>query len=40
LAIKPGETLQQIGALGFKRVDDLLYARHVSLPGRTELNAG
>jgi hypothetical protein len=38
LVIKPGETLQQIGALGLKRVDDLLHARHVSLPGRNELN--
>src|SRR5436190_12766873 len=37
LAIKPSETLLQIGALGFKRVDDLLQARHVILPGRDEL---
>src|SRR3954449_1330178 len=37
LAIKPSETLLQIGALGFKRVDDLLQARHVVLPGRDEL---
>ena len=34
LAVNPGETLQQIVALGFERVDDLLYARHVSLPSR------
>src|SRR3954469_6278400 len=39
LAIKPTETLLQIGALGFKRVDDLLHARHVILPGRDELEA-
>src|SRR3954452_9525477 len=32
LAIKPSETLLQIGALGFERVDDLLHARHVILP--------
>src|SRR3954452_5717752 len=39
LAIKPSETLLQIGAFGFKRVDDLLHARHMILPDRDELEA-
>ena len=39
LAIKPSQALLQIGALGFKRVDDLLHARQVILAGRERAGA-
>jgi hypothetical protein len=37
LAIKPSETLLQIGTLSLKRVDHLLHPRQAILPGRDQL---